>query len=181
LFIILEVGGVLAEYTSRIPIKSEDIEKLILEISEVTNSDEICEIINGSDLSKDNKNLLNKVAKSDNLNKNIREALATNLLEEKEGKISKSLLKTDLVAKVGSGCGLLGTLIPLGPGLSALGTGDVVSLSAQLIIAFNTTTVGLASGSIAYVISKIRRGWYEEEISAAYTLTNAILEVNYGD
>lgn len=35
--------------------------------------------------------------------------------------------------------GLLGTLIPLGPGLAALGSGDIVTLAEALTVAFDTT------------------------------------------
>ena len=52
----------------------------------------------------------------------------------------------------------MGTLIPLGPGLASLGVGDISILAEALTIAFNTTIVGIGSGALCYVISKIRRG-----------------------
>ena len=57
--------------------------------------------------------------------------------------------------------GLMGTLIPLGPGLIALGQGDTKTLSDSLLIAFDTTIAGLVAGAIAYVVSGIRKSWYE--------------------
>ena len=42
--------------------------------------------------------------------------------------------------------GLLGTLIPLGPGLAALGSGDIVTLAEALTVAFDTTVTGLLIG-----------------------------------
>lgn len=44
-------------------------------------------------------------------------------LDEQEFRAMKTLEKTDLVAKLGPILGLMGTLIPLGPGLAALGQG----------------------------------------------------------
>jgi biopolymer transport protein ExbB/TolQ len=41
----------------------------------------------------------------------------------------KILEKTDLIAKVAPAFGLIGTLIPLGPGLAALGQGDIETLT----------------------------------------------------
>ena len=46
--------------------------------------------------------------------------------------------------------GLLGTLIPLGPGLAALGSGDIVTLVEALTVAFDTTVTGLVIGVLAY-------------------------------
>ncbi len=71
----------------------------------------------------------------------------------------------------------MGTLIPMGPGLAALGGGDVNTLAQAIIIAFNTTVVGLAAGGIAYFISKVRRRWYEEYLSNLDALCESALEV----
>ncbi len=48
---------------------------------------------------------------------------------------------------------------------------------AAIIIAFDTTVVGLAAGAIAYVISKVRRRWYEEYLSNLDALCESALEV----
>lgn len=93
-----------------------------------------------------------------------RERLGKQLLEQEELRAIKILEKTDMIAKLGPMLGLMGTLIPLGPGLAALGKGDFVTLAAAVIVAFDTTVAGLAVGGIAYVISKIRRRWYEERL-----------------
>ena len=58
--------------------------------------------------------------------------------------------------------GLMGTLIPLGPGLIALGQGDTKTLSSSLLIAFDTTVAGLISAAVSYIISSVRNRWYEE-------------------
>lgn len=70
----------------------------------------------------------------------------------------------DLLAKLGPVLGLMGTLIPLGPGLAALGQGDVQGLSKAVIIAFDTTVVGVAVGAVAAFVSKVRRRWYEQDL-----------------
>ncbi|WP_028468707.1 MotA/TolQ/ExbB proton channel family protein [Neptunomonas japonica] len=71
------------------------------------------------------------------------------------------LERTDLLARVGPILGLMGTLIPLGPGLTALSAGDIDILATALTVAFDTTVVGLLVGLFAYCISRIRRRWYE--------------------
>ncbi|MBC7106826.1 MAG: MotA/TolQ/ExbB proton channel family protein, partial [Firmicutes bacterium] len=81
-------------------------------------------------------------------------------------RLERVLEKTDLIARLGPAFGLMGTLIPLGPGLAALGRGDVEALAAAVTVAFDTTVVGLICGSGAYVISRVRRRWYEADLNA---------------
>ena len=70
----------------------------------------------------------------------------------------------------------MGTLIPMGPGLAALGAGDITTLAQSLTVAFDTTIVGIGSGALAYVLSKVRRGWYEHYLSDLDALTDALLD-----
>ena len=57
------------------------------------------------------------------------------MIEEEEMKSVKIIEKTDIIAKIGPAIGLMGTLIPLGPGLAALGTGDINTLAQNLLVA----------------------------------------------
>jgi biopolymer transport protein ExbB/TolQ len=72
--------------------------------------------------------------------------------------------------------GLMGTLIPLAPGLLGLATGDVKTLSESLIIAFDTTILGLAVAVVGYFISKVRSSWYEDYMVLSEALMTTILE-----
>lgn len=179
IFAVIEIGSLLAEYTSRVKITAKEKDILVKSIAISKSQEEMCEIINNSKLTKNDKALLCTVATLNNeiYSKPTREIIAKNLLDEQEIKISKSLERTDIVAKLGSGLGLLGTIIPMGPGLGALGNGDMQTLTSNLTVAFNTTTVGLTAGSICYVVSKIRRRWYEEEMNALYDIATTIIEV----
>jgi len=71
----------------------------------------------------------------------------------------------------------MGTLIPMGPGLAALGAGDINTLSQNLITAFDSATIGLGAASVAFTISRIRRRWYEDQLSTLDTLAESLLEV----
>tara|TARA_R110001599_G_scaffold34184_1_gene109617 strand:- start:575 stop:1024 length:450 start_codon:yes stop_codon:yes gene_type:complete len=71
------------------------------------------------------------------------------------------LERADLLARSGPILGLMGTLIPLGPGLAALGSGNIDILATALTVAFDTTVVGLLVGLVAYLIGRVRRRWYE--------------------
>ena len=72
---------------------------------------------------------------------------------------------------------MLGTLIPLGPGLAALGTGDISTLAQSLTIAFDTTVTGLTVGAVAYLVSKYKKQWFESELIDVETVAEAELEI----
>lgn len=78
-----------------------------------------------------------------------------------EAYASKRLERSDLLARCGPILGLMGTLIPLGPGLNALGDGDITILATALSIAFDTTVIGLLVGLVAFIIGRLRRRWYD--------------------
>lgn len=179
IFSVIEIGALLAEYTGRKKIEGQEKEIIIKNIVSCENQEQICQVINYSKLNKYDKDVLCSIAKLDHelYDKNTREILARNLIENTENKMSKSLEKVDIVAKIGSGCGLLGTIIPMGPGLAALGNGDMQTLTSSLTVAFNTTTAGLASSSICFVVSKIRKRWYNEDLTTVYDIAETILEV----
>ena len=178
LLVLIQIGGLLAEYSHRVKISDEELNSIINQINDSQNSEEILDIIQQSKLNKNIKETLIKVINTDNLKPNTKEAYVRKIIENDEYNYAQTLRKTEIITRVSSGCGLLGTLIPLGPGLASLGTGDVAILSTQLIIAFNTTTVGLSCSLVAYVISKIRKMWYGDDIGLIYTISEAIMEEN---
>jgi biopolymer transport protein ExbB/TolQ len=53
--------------------------------------------------------------------------------------------------------GLVGTLIPLGPGLVALGQGNLAVMAAHLAVAFNVTVVGLCTGALGFLLAGVQR------------------------
>lgn len=73
----------------------------------------------------------------------------------------KRIERADLIARVGPMLGLMGTLIPLGPGLAALGQGDLETLASAVTIAFDTTVLGLLAGIIGFILGRLRRRWYD--------------------
>ena len=73
--------------------------------------------------------------------------------------------RADVFARIGPMLGLMGTLIPLGPGLAALGRGDVVVLAQAVTVAFDTTVLGLLVGLLGFVLGRLRRRWYDAALS----------------
>ena len=72
------------------------------------------------------------------------------------------LERADLLARIPPMLGLMATIIPLGPGLAALGKGDPAQLASAVTVAFDATVLGLVAGIGGLVIGKLRRRWYEE-------------------
>jgi biopolymer transport protein ExbB/TolQ len=71
------------------------------------------------------------------------------------------LERADLLARIPPMLGLMATIIPLGPGLAALGQGNPTQLATAVTTAFDATVLGLTAGIIGLVIGKLRRRWYE--------------------
>jgi biopolymer transport protein ExbB/TolQ len=77
----------------------------------------------------------------------------------------RRLDRTRVLVRAGPALGLMGTLIPLAPGLAALGRGDVSTLASDLRTAFAATTVGLLVGTVAYAITLVRTRMYSEDLT----------------
>lgn len=107
----------------------------------------------------------------------MRESLAANLLEQEQSHYDRILKATDLAAKLSPMFGLLGTLIPLGPGIIALGRGDTYTLSASLLTAFDTTIAGLIAAAVCLCISTVRRRWYSGYMADLETLLDCVTEM----
>ena len=173
---IITLGGLISEYTSRKKVPVGTVRDLIYDINSAASVDALKGIIEGAAIPKSQKKVLTEIASSSSLDNNTREALARKLVEYEEEKIDKTLQKTDIITRVGPTLGLMGTLIPMGPGLAALGAGDVNTLAQSLTVAFNTTIVGIGSGALCYVIGKIRSSWYDRYLSDLDALSDAVLD-----
>lgn len=180
LLALITIGATIAEYSSRKVMSVDKIKELIYDIHEAGSVSELKNIINNSQLPDSQKIILDNIANSESLNNNSREILARKLVESEEEKIDKKLRRTDIITRIGPTLGLMGTLIPLGPGLAALGSGDINTLAGSLTVAFNTTIVGIGSGALAYVIGKIRGSWYDKYLSDLDALSDEVLDYMNG-
>ena len=173
---IITLGGAISEYTSRKKVPVGTVRDLIYDINAAASVDALKSIIENAEIPKSQKKVLSEIASSSALDQNSREALARKLVEYEEEKTEKTLQRTDIITRVGPTLGLMGTLIPMGPGLAALGAGDVNTLAESLTLAFNTTIVGIGSGALCYVIGKVRTGWYDRYLSDLDALSDAVLD-----
>ena len=72
--------------------------------------------------------------------------------------------RADFITRIAPMLGLMGTLIPLGPGLAALGEGELSILTTAITVAFDTTVIGLLAGIVGFVLSRVRRRWYDKAV-----------------
>ncbi|KGN78610.1 membrane protein [Porphyromonadaceae bacterium COT-184 OH4590] len=92
-------------------------------------------------------------------------AVINRILAEYEVKADSELGKYKILTKFGPILGLMGTLIPMGPALAGLATGDVASMAYNMQIAFATTVIGLFAGAIGYILLQVRQRWFVAELS----------------
>ncbi|MEM9667429.1 MAG: MotA/TolQ/ExbB proton channel family protein [Pseudomonadota bacterium] len=78
--------------------------------------------------------------------------------------------RADLATRIGPSLGLMGTLIPLGPGIAAMGRGDFQTLAIAITTAFDTTVLGLVIGIVGFLISRWRRGAYDRLLTEIETI-----------
>ncbi len=103
-------------------------------------------------------------------------ALAQIEVNAVEKHYKRRLAWTDTISKIAPLLGLMGTLIPLGPGIVALGQGDTVELSNSLLLAFDATVCGLICAIFALVVSKIRSGWYTEYVDTLESIMSCVID-----
>ena len=156
IFAVLAIGGLISEYTSRKKITPDLIEELIYAIANAGSLEEIKNIIQNAKIYESQKVVLIKILRSNSLTQDSRQALAKKLIEFEENKFAKSIERTDVVTRIGPTLGLMGTF--------------------AIIVAFDTTVVGIGAGAVAYFVSKVRRRWYEEYLSNLDALAEALLD-----
>ena len=87
-------------------------------------------------------------------------AKVKHLLAQFEIEADKDLATSKMLAKLGPMLGLMGTLIPMGPALAGLSSGDIESMARNMQVAFATTVTGLVAAAIGYVTQQIKQRWY---------------------
>ena len=96
------------------------------------------------------------------------------LLQDYELSISKKLERLKILTRIAPMLGLMGTLIPLGPALMGLSSGNIQALATNLVIAFSTTVLGLLVGGVAYAVLVVKRRWYYQDFSDMEYITGVL-------
>ena len=87
------------------------------------------------------------------------------LLAEYEITADRDLSTSKLLSKLGPMLGLMGTLIPMGPALAGLATGDIESMARNMQVAFSTTVTGLVAAAIGFVTQQVKQRWYQQDMT----------------
>ena len=97
-----------------------------------------------------------------------------NIVAESEERLRHSLDGPRALIKLGPSLGLIGTLIPMGGSLAAMAGGNLQAMAGQMVVAFTTTIVGLATGTTAYALVALRQGWVSAAIREQRYLAEAV-------
>ncbi|MGI6549447.1 MAG: MotA/TolQ/ExbB proton channel family protein [Syntrophomonadales bacterium] len=173
---VLELGGVLVEAIAERRKMKVNVPEMIASF-QGKDAGGIKEQIESSRLFRRQKTAIGDLIENRDLPAASLQALARRLLAREELHYVRITNRTDLVTRLGPMFGLMATLIPLGPGLIALGQGDTKTLADSLLTAFDATVTGLAAGGIAFAISRLRKRWYEDYLSTLEALLESLMEV----
>ena len=91
--------------------------------------------------------------------------LREKLLGDYEIAADKELGQSKLLVKIGPMLGLMGTLIPMGPALVGLATGDIGSMAYNMQVAFATTVVGIVIGAIGFITLQVKQRWVADDMN----------------
>jgi biopolymer transport protein ExbB/TolQ len=170
---VIELGSLFAELFAERRRARVDVKGIVLQIRGRTR-EEILDVILCSGFAARKKAAFEELL-SDELTPEALEALAVRVVSREELRSQRIVQVTDIIARIGPMFGLMATLIPLGPGLIALGQGDTETLSSSLLTAFDATVSGLAAAGVAYIISRVRKRWYASDLLNMEAVTDAVL------
>ena len=105
-----------------------------------------------------------------------RPAHVQRLLADFEITADKDLAISKTLTKMGPMLGLMGTLIPMGPALVGLSTGDIASMAYNMQVAFATTVVGLFSSAIGFITQQVKQRWYLQDMTNLEFLSELLTE-----
>jgi len=174
-YVIYSVGTIIIEGVSERKIFKVDLPRLVAQLEDA-DYDALPEVIARSGLLINQRVRLLELTRYMYLPEDALTEVAKRLLYDQNLVYQKQVAKTDVVSKVAPMFGLMGTLIPLGPGIVALAGGDTATLSQSLMVAFDTTIVGLIVAAVSFIISRIRKRWYADYLVSLEGCFNTLLE-----
>lgn len=104
------------------------------------------------------------------------EALHNRIISEYEIAADRELGHAKMLTKFGPILGLMGTLIPMGPALMGLSTGDIGSMAYNMQVAFATTVIGLFAGAVGFVLLQVKQRWAAQDLTWLDYLSAVTLE-----
>ena len=174
-YTLYQIGTILVERFTERKTFDPSVTALINELDEAP-SVRVAEVIAASTMLRRQREALLEVWDNRNLPEDAVYALAKRKVGIERGRYDAVIGRTDMVTRIGPMVGLMGTLIPLGPGIVALGSGDTMTLANSLLVAFDTTVAGLLSAAVCVFLSRMRRKWYTSYMQSLEAVMTALLE-----
>lgn len=175
LFAIYSVGSLIAEFVLERRHFKANMPRDIKVVKDSSYED-LPETIEQTGLLRKQKEALKVIVANMGLPEDDLFALAKAEVTGVDARYRRKVARTDLITKIAPMMGLMCTLIPLGPGIVAMGQGEVNILSNSLLVAFDGTVAGLIGGVVSMVVSSIRKRWYANYLLAMESLTTCVLE-----
>ena len=169
------VGQLIAEYFTERRAYKQNMAQIVNDI-DAASYDTITDIIAESKLLRYQKQALMVVSKNMGLSEEALFSLAQIQINATEAYYNRRLAWTDTISKIAPMLGLMGTLIPLGPGIVGLGQNDASILSQALLLAFDATVCGLACAILSLVVSRIRGSWYAQYTNTVESLMGCVID-----
>ena len=169
------LGAVIVEFFTERRHFEQNMPRIVNQINDAAYAD-VVDVMSASQLLRYQKAALVTAARNMGLPEEPLFALAQIQIAQAERRCKSRLAWTDTISKVAPLLGLMGTLIPLGPGIVALGQNNVTLLSQSLTVAFDATVCGLTCAVVALIVSKVRSGWYGEYIESLESLMTRVLD-----
>lgn len=92
-------------------------------------------------------------------------AYCERLIANYEVECQGRLMRSRMLIKFGPMLGLMGTLIPMGPALVGLASGDIASMACNMQMAFATTVVGMATAAIGVAVTQVNQRCYARQLN----------------
>ncbi len=105
-------------------------------------------------------------------------AHVSQLLSQYEIASDRDMGISKMLVKLGPMLGLMGTLIPMGPALVGLSTGDIATMAYNMQVAFATTVIGLFSGAVGMITLQVKKRWYMQDITQLEFLAELLNQKN---
>ncbi len=161
---LIALGHMVSEYSER----TRDLKKLKDTIHKSrkfiheNQTEEAAALLRGSESNPQIKEFLGEICTI--LGNETFSIESEKMLQDYEITLRCKLDKLKILTRTAPMLGLMGTLIPLGPALMGLTSGDIQMLASNLVIAFSTTILGLLIAGIAYALLLTKKRWYLQDI-----------------
>jgi biopolymer transport protein ExbB/TolQ len=96
-------------------------------------------------------------------------------LRNEENEMKTKLDRSLAMVRIGPMLGLAGTIIPLGPALKSLLSGNMAGMVDHLVVGFGAVVCGLVLSGIAYFITLVRERWSRNEIKEMEDLCELLM------